>query len=119
MFPDRLLNKLSWFTLRGDGAHVIFARHPNISPFLMLRFFEQLTRDNSLKGIGIFEPIEILPLQAADFICHIIKRTWSGEEKVTSKDRLAEGFRKRNKQFLVQIGTSRKTPDDFFEELSS
>jgi hypothetical protein len=85
----------------------------------MLRFFEQLNWDNSLKGIGIFEPIEVLPLQAADFICHIIKRTWSGEEKVTSKDRLAEGFRKRNKQFLVQISTSRKTPDDFFEELSS
>jgi hypothetical protein len=33
----------------------------------MLRFFEQLNWDNSLKGIGIFEPIEVLPLQAVRF----------------------------------------------------
>jgi hypothetical protein len=76
----------------------------DVSPFLTLRFFECFNWDSSLRGCRIFEAAEVPQLEAADFVCHAIDRTWKGAE-AKSHDRLAEGSCHRNKQFPVQVGT--------------
>jgi hypothetical protein len=71
-----------------DPAYVILARHPQMPPWLLLRYFTNFNWDNSLMGCGIFDPRDVLPLQAADFVCHAVNRTWNGLE-AKSRDRLA------------------------------
>ena len=85
----------------------------------MLRFFEQLNWDNSLKGIGIFEPIEVLPLQAADFICHIIKEHGAERKKSHRKIDWRKAFVSATNNFSFRSALVGRLPTIFFEELSS
>lgn len=81
----------------------------------LLRYFENFNFDNSLRGCGIFDPHDVIPLQAADYVCHSVNRTWNGLE-AKSHDRLAEGFGKRGKIFQVQLGSSWNPPAEIFEQ---
>jgi hypothetical protein len=111
----RAFNALSRETLRpSGGAHVILARHPDMPPWLLLQYFANFNWDNSLKGCGIFDPREVIPLQAADFVCHSINRAWNGLQ-TKSMDRLADGFRQRGKQFRTELGSSWTPPEEIFE----
>ena len=74
------MHRLAWKTFHGKKTCVIFARHPEVSPRLLLRFFEQQNWDNSLRGCAIFDPLDVVPLQAADFVMHAVNRTWGGAE---------------------------------------
>jgi hypothetical protein len=111
----RALNSMSRRIFRDDPAYVILARHPQVPPWLLLRYFENFNWDNALMGCGIFDPRDVLSLQAADFVCHSVNRTWNGLE-ARSHDRLAEGFRKRGRVFSVQLGSSWNPPSEIFEQ---
>jgi hypothetical protein len=111
----RALNAMSRRVFREDPAYVILARHPHMPPWLLLRYFTNFNWDNSLMGCGIFDPRDVMPLQAADFVCHAINRTWNGLE-AKSHDRLAEGFRQREKTFTVQLGSSWNPSAEIFEQ---
>jgi hypothetical protein len=113
----RALNAMSRRIFQNDSAYVILARHPQMPPWVLLRYFTNFNWDNSLRGCGIFDPKDVLQLQAADFVCHAVNRTWNGLE-AKSRDRLAEGFRRRGKTFSVQIGSSWNPPSDVFEQPS-
>lgn len=111
----RVLHDLSREVLRpSGGAHVILARHPDMPPWLLLRYFANFNWDNSLKGCGIFDPREVIPLQAADFVCHAVNRSWNGLEAKSAK-RLGEGLGKRGKQFHTQIASSWNPPPEIFD----
>jgi hypothetical protein len=109
----RALNAMSRRVFDGDPAYVILARHPHVPPWLLLRYFENFNWDNSLMGCGIFDPKDVIPLQAADFVCHAVNRTWNGLE-AKSERRLAEGFGKRGKVFSVQLGSSWNPSPEIF-----
>jgi hypothetical protein len=111
----RALNEMSRRVFSGDPAYVILARHRDMSPWLLLRYFANFNWDNSLSGCGIFEPNEVRPLQAADFVCHAVNRTWNGLQ-AKSCERLGEGFGKRGKVFRTQLGSSWNPPAEIFEE---
>lgn len=111
----RALNAMSRKVFGGDPAYVILARHPQMPPWLLLRYFENFNWDKSLMGCGIFDPKDVTQLQAADFVCHSINRTWNGLE-TKSLERLASGFGKRGKPFSTQLGSSWNPPDEIFEE---
>jgi hypothetical protein len=109
----RALHALSREVLKpSGGAHVILARHPDIPPWLLLRYFANFNWDNSLKGCGIFDPREVIQLQAADFVCHTSNRLYHG---LTTKsyERLAEGFRRGGKRWRNQIASSWNPPSDW------
>jgi hypothetical protein len=99
------MHRLTWKTLDGKRPCVIFARHPDVSPWLLLRFFEQQSWDNRLRGCGIFDPRDVVQLQTADFVMHAVNRTWGGAAN-RANDRLVEGFRARGKPFAVQLASS-------------
>jgi hypothetical protein len=101
----RAMHRLAFKSLYDQKPYVIFARHPDVSPWLLLRYFEQMSWDNRLRGCGIFDPLDVIQLQAADYVMHSVNRTWGGEA-AKSHDRLVEGFRARGKQFLVQLQSS-------------
>jgi hypothetical protein len=48
-----------------------------------------------ISGCGIFQPTDVLPLQAADFVLHSLNRAWGGVQ-TPSLNRLSEGCAKRN-----------------------
>jgi hypothetical protein len=111
----RALNEMYRRFFRDDPAYVILSRHRDMPPWLLLRYFENFNLDNSLRGCGIFDPHDVIPLQAADYVCHSVNRTWNGLE-AKSHDRLAEGFGKRGKIFQVQLGSSWNPPAEIFEQ---
>jgi len=74
-----------------------------------LRYFENFDWEKRLAGCGVFDQKEIPPLQAADYVLHSINKSW-GDEQAASHKRLADGFRKRSKQLVVQLATTWK-PD--------
>jgi hypothetical protein len=54
------------FRMRGkDSLYIVLARHPEFSPWSILRRFEQIDWQQKLAGCGIFQPDDVLPLQAA------------------------------------------------------
>jgi hypothetical protein len=110
----RALNHMSRRVFGGDPSYVVLARHPHMPPWLLLRYFENFNWDNSLRGCGIFDPHDVVQLQAADFVCHAVNRTWNGLE-AKSERRLAEGFAKRGKTFTVQFGSSWNPSPEIFE----
>ena len=111
----RAMNEMSRRVFRDDPAYVILARHPQSPPWLMLRYFENFNWDNALLGCGIFDPKDVIQLQAADFVCHAINRTWNGLE-AKSLTRMSEGFGKRGKIFGTQLASSWNPPDEIFEQ---
>jgi hypothetical protein len=111
----RAMHQMSRRVFRGDPAYVILARHPQSPPWLMLRYFENFNWDNALMGCGIFDPKDVIQLQAADYVCHAVNRTWNGLE-AKSLERMGEGFGKRGKIFSTQLGSSWNPPDEIFEE---
>lgn len=111
----RALNEMSRRVFQDDPAYVILARHPHMPPWLMLRYFENFNWDNALMGCGIFDPRDVPQLQAADFICHSVNRTWNGLE-TKSLDRLSKGFGERGKPFRTQLGSSWNPSDEIFEK---
>jgi hypothetical protein len=88
-----------------DSVYVILARHPELSPWSILRKFEQIDWECRLAGCGIFLPDDAPPLQATDFVLHSPNKRWGGLETASFK-RLSEGCAKRNKRFLQQIGST-------------
>jgi hypothetical protein len=88
-----------------DSLYVVFARHPELGPWSMLRKFEVLDWENKLAGCGIFYPDDVPQLQAADFVLHSLNKRWGGLETASFK-RLQEGCLKRNKQFRQQVASS-------------
>lgn len=111
----KALNNLSREVLRpSGGAYVMLARHPDMPPWLLLQYFSDMNWDNSLKGCGVFSPEDVIQLQAADFLCNAFNRMWN-ELPSKSAERLKEGFRKRGKKIILQLGTSAQTPSDFLE----
>jgi hypothetical protein len=89
-----------------ERIHVIFARHPELSPWSIIRYFEKLDWDRRLAGCGVFEPDEVIPLQASDFVMHCVNKSWGSGVRTKSEERLAERFRKRDKSFSVQLGST-------------
>jgi len=111
----KALSALSREVLRpSGGAYVILARHPDVPPWLLLQLFADMNWDNSLKGCGVFEPADVVQLQAADYLGNAFNRM-SNDLPSKSAERLQEGFRKRGKQIRLQLGTSAQTPSDFLE----
>jgi hypothetical protein len=94
------------FRMRGkDSLYIVLARHPEFSPWSILRRFEQIDWEKKLAGCGIFQPDDVLPLQAADYVLHSLNKAWGGMETPALK-RLQEGCAKRNKPFHQQIASS-------------
>jgi hypothetical protein len=93
------------FRMRGkDSLYIVLARHPEFSPWSILRRFEQIDWEKKLAGCGIFQPDDVLPLQAADYVLHSLNKAWGGMETPALK-RLQEGCAKRNKPFHQQIAS--------------
>jgi hypothetical protein len=88
-----------------DSLYIVLARHPELSPWSILRRFEQINWEQKLAGCGIFQPDDVLPLQAADYVLHSLNKVWGGIETPALK-RLQEGCRKRGKPFHQQIASS-------------
>lgn len=96
----------SKFKIRdSETLYIILARHPELSPWSILRKFEQIDWEKKLAGCGIFNPADVPPLQAADFVLHSLNKGWGGIETASLK-RLQEGCRKRNKPFRQQVASS-------------
>jgi hypothetical protein len=94
------------FRIRGkDSLYIVLARHPELSPWSILKKFEQIDWEQKLAGCGIFQPNDVLPLQAADFVLHSMNRAWGGVQ-TASLTRLSEGCLKRNIPFHQQIASS-------------
>lgn len=69
-----------------EGLYVILARHPELSPWTILRRFETINWQRRLLGVGVFETKEVPQLQAADFVCHAMKlRGCQGVESAAFK----------------------------------
>jgi hypothetical protein len=64
---------------RGEPTYVILARHPELSPWSIIRYFENFDWEKRLLGCGVFDPKDVPPLQAADFILHSINKSWGGD----------------------------------------
>jgi hypothetical protein len=88
-----------------DSLHIVLARHPELSPWSILKRFEQINWEQKLAGVGVFQPKDVLPLQAADFVLSSVNRAWSGVQ-TPSLTRLAEGCLKRNIPFHQQIAST-------------
>jgi hypothetical protein len=88
-----------------DSLYVVLARHPELSPWSILRKFEALDWEGRLAGCGILQPNDVPPLQAADFVLHSLNKRWKGLE-TASFNRLKEGCLGLNKQFWQQIASS-------------
>jgi hypothetical protein len=88
-----------------DSLYIVLARHPELSPWSILKKFEHINWEGSLAGCGIFQPDDVLPLQAADFVLHSLNKAWDGVETASLK-RLQEGCRKRNIPFRQQIAST-------------
>jgi hypothetical protein len=102
----RALYDATKFRMRGkDSLYVVLARNPELSPWSILKWFEQIDWEDKLAGCGIFRPDDVLPLQAADFVLSSLNRAWGGIE-TPSLRRLQEGCRKRNIPFRQQIGST-------------
>lgn len=94
------------FRTRGkDELYIVLARHPELSPWSILKRFEQINWEDKLAGCGIFQPDDVLPLQAADFVLHSLNKRWGGLE-TASFNRLKDGCLKRNIGFHQQIGST-------------
>jgi hypothetical protein len=94
------------FRIRGkDSLYIVLARHPELSPWSILKKFEQIDWQQKLAGCGIFQPTDILPLQAADFVLHSLNRAWGGVQ-TPSLTRLSEGCLKREIPFRQQIAST-------------
>lgn len=94
------------FRTRGkDSLYIVLARHPELSPWSILKKFEQIDWEQKLAGCGIFQPDDVLPLQAADYVLHSLNRAWGGIETPSLK-RLSEGCRKRGIPFRQQIAST-------------
>jgi hypothetical protein len=63
-------------TTDADSIYIVLARHPELSPWSILKKFEQINWEQKLAGCGIFQPNDVLPLQAADFVLHAVNRAW-------------------------------------------
>ncbi len=85
-----------------ETLYIVLARHPELSPWSILRKFEQIDWEKKLAGCAIFNPDDVPPLQAADFVLNSLNKAWKGDETASLK-RLQEGCRKRNKPFHQQI----------------
>lgn len=105
-YEDAALRSLYEFTKgRCDGCdsvYIVLARHPEYSPWSVLKKFEVIDWGKKLAGCGIFNPKDVLPLQAADFVLHAANRRWKGEETLDFL-RLKDGCSRRSKQFHQQI----------------
>jgi hypothetical protein len=94
------------FRMRGkDSLYIVLARHPELSPWSILKKFEQIDWERKLGGCGIFLPDDVLPLQAADFVLSSLNRAWGGVETPSLK-RLQDGCLKRNIPFHQQIAST-------------
>jgi hypothetical protein len=87
------------------SLYIVLARHPEFSPWSILKKFEQIDWEQKLAGSGIFQPDDVLPLQAADFVLHSFNRAWGGAQ-TPSLTRLSESCRKRNIPFHQQIAST-------------
>lgn len=102
----RALYDATKFRIRGkDSLYIVLARHPELSPWSILKWFEQIDWEDKLAGCGIFRPDDVLPLQAADFVLSSLNRAWGGVETPSLK-RLQEGCLKRNIPFHQQVASS-------------
>jgi hypothetical protein len=108
-YEDAALRALYDFTKghtgRSDSLYIVLARHPELSPWSILKKFEMIDWEKKLAGCGIFYPDDVLPLQAADFVLHSLNKRWGGAE-TASFLRLKDGCLKRNKEFRTQIGST-------------
>ena len=87
-----------------DSIYVVLARHPELSPWSILKWFERIDWEDKLAGCGIFRPEDVLPLQAADFVLHSLNKRWGGLETASFK-RLREGCLKRGMSFHQQVAS--------------
>jgi hypothetical protein len=102
----RALYDATKFRMQGeDCLYIVLARHPEVSPWSILKWFEQIDWENKLAGCGIFRAHDVLPLQAADFVLSSLNRAWGGIE-TPSLNRLQEGCQKRNIPFSLQIAST-------------
>lgn len=88
-----------------DSRYIVLARHPELSPWSILRKFERINWENKLAGCGVYYPDDAPPLQAADFVLHSLNKRWGGLETASFK-RLQEGCLKRDKRFHQQIAST-------------
>jgi hypothetical protein len=88
-----------------DSLYIVLARHPELSPWSILKWFEQINWEQKLAGCGIFRPDDVLPLQAADYVLNVLNKAWGGLTTPALK-RLQQGCRKRKIPFLQQIASS-------------
>ena len=99
----RALYDATKFRIRGkDSLYIVLARHPELSPWSILQWFEKIDWEGKLAGCGIFQPDDVLPLQAADFILSSMNRAWGGVQTPSLK-RLQQGCSKRNIPFHQQV----------------
>jgi hypothetical protein len=102
----RALYDATKFRMRDkDSIYIVLARHPELSPWSILKWFEKIDWENKLAGCSIFGPDDVLPLQAADFVLSSLNRAWGGVETPSLKH-LQEGCRKRNIPFRQQIAST-------------
>jgi hypothetical protein len=102
----RALYDATKFRTRGkDSIYIVLARHPELSPWSILKWFEQIDWERKLAGCAIFQPDDVTPLQAADFVLHSLNKAWGGLETASLK-RLSEGCNKRNIPFRQQIAST-------------
>jgi hypothetical protein len=85
--------------------YIVLARHPELSPWSVLKRFEQVNWEDQLAGCGVFSPEEVIPLQSADFVLHTVKHYITGKE-TASFLRLRDGLIKRNKTFTTHWRTA-------------
>lgn len=90
----------------GEELYIVFARHPEVSPWSVMKLFEQMSWSHSLKGCGVFEPDDVLPLQAADFILHATLQRWRNIHDDKVFNALRNGARERGIAWKLHIGST-------------
>lgn len=90
-----------------SSLYIVLARHPELSQWSILRRFEKIDWENKLAGCGIFSPMDVIPLQASDFVLHSLNKRWGGAE-TKSFQRLVSGCRARNIPFHQQVYSGAK-----------
>jgi Protein of unknown function (DUF3800) len=53
-----------------DGVSIVFARHPEFSEVNVIKYFNTINKDETLKSCSVASPHDVLPLQAADLFAY-------------------------------------------------
>jgi hypothetical protein len=107
---DYLLKDLQRSTDQKNHIGIVFARRPDVSPWRLLRTFENHNWDGRLGGCGIFRPEDVIPLQASDFVMHAMNSRWRDVPN-EAFEHLKAGAKQRGVLMSLNLRGAPSSPD--------